>query len=218
MDVYLGTESQPAENFYGIVFTVLFDHLLIEENSVSFTFTDSWIGTPDVTTLTFSQILFEQGMVEAAIVRTTQTDTSGYGKIATLTMTVKSDISVVNDYQTTLSFEGVEAESADETPLDIFHEPVEVVITEDPTGIPAAAEDGIRLFPNPVKEKLYIKITREDVEEICLLNLYGQCVRKYSNPAAGIAEIDVAGLPQGVYMAQFRTGREQLVKRVVVVK
>jgi len=216
--VYLGTDSLPLENFYGIIFSIMFDNSVIEEGSVSFDITDSWIGTPDVDLLGFSTVLFEEGLVDVAITRTTQSNVSGYGRIGTLNMTIRNDISVEDAFTTGLAFSGVEAESAEETPIEVFHEPAEITIVEEPVGVSAFRDGSIRIYPNPVSDKLTILIGKTDIEEICIINLYGECIHKIVHPAPGAAEIATAGFPQGVYLIQFRSRQETMVQRLVIMK
>ncbi|HXH17590.1 MAG TPA: T9SS type A sorting domain-containing protein [Chitinophagales bacterium] len=217
--VYLGTDSIPFTDFYGIVFSIDFDNTVFEEGTVYFEATDSWIGTPGVDMEYFSETFFEHSVVEVAITKTDQSNSSGYGKIGVLNCTIKADFIMEDIYVSTgLSFSNVEAESAEEAPVDVFHEPAEITIIQGPAAISLIDNESVKIYPNPVTEVLYVDITRVSAEEICLMNLYGQCIAEIKHPQTGIVEIGTADLPAGTYLVQAKTKRNILMQRVVVMK
>lgn len=81
----------------------------------------------------------------------------------------------------------------------------------------ALAEDGLEknvsLYPNPVKDKLYLKMSnRIQVKSVSLYNMLGKATT--TNLAAD-RSIDTSNLASGVYVLRLVTNRGTLTKKVV---
>ncbi|MDZ4844124.1 MAG: T9SS type A sorting domain-containing protein, partial [Chitinophagales bacterium] len=216
LPVYFGTEALQVHDFYGIIFSLNFDNAFVEEGSAAFEMEESWVGIHGTDAEVFSHEFFNESVLEVAITRTNQTGISGYGKIGTLSFRTRDDLQIENS-ALQFSFSDVEYETADETEKEVFQQDGEIQLVA-PTGVTTLEAEYIKVYPNPATEKLYIDITKADVEEICLMNLYGQCLHKITHPEKETIEIITAELPQGTYLLQFKTNRNTLMQRVVVLK
>jgi len=59
----------------------------------------------------------------------------------------------------------------------------------------------LKLYPNPVSDKLFIS-TKEQIEHVDIYNINGQLVKQTDIVANGV---DVSQLPNGLYMIQIQT-------------
>lgn len=83
MSVLLGTESQPATNFYGIAFTIDFGYE-IDSLSLTSNFASSWMGTIGTNMEALIIPEYTNGRLHIGIVRTDRQNISGFGEIAEL--------------------------------------------------------------------------------------------------------------------------------------
>lgn len=73
----------------------------------------------------------------------------------------------------------------------------------------------LKIFPNPSKDKIQIEFDQNiDIEKITISNTLGQQLNKYTEPKPGL-EIDVSGLPQGIYFLKAESKHRQGVLKVV---
>lgn len=95
---------------------------------------------------------------------------------------------------------------------------VHVVITgEAPVGVDDVDIEGIRIYPNPASELLYIEAA--DVERIELYSVDGRCVYDHAvQGATGVVSIPTDALPDGVYAVRVSTRRGVQGARIVVNK
>lgn len=95
-----------------------------------------------------------------------------------------------------------------------------VIYRNDNLGIlkiqePAELEKNIKVYPNPVKNVIYLDVSSEvQVQKITLLNLKGEKIKTFSE---NLKKIDVSALQSGVYFLKFTTENGvSFSKRVVV--
>lgn len=78
-----------------------------------------------------------------------------------------------------------------------------------------APDFALQLFPNPSTHQLLFK-TDKTIEEVRLISTAGQLVRSVKEKA-GIDQINVEGLPAGMYLVQLITSEKQFVTRKVMI-
>lgn len=82
-------------------------------------------------------------------------------------------------------------------------------------GVSEKDDATISIYPNPAKDK--INVNGEGVMSVTMFNMVGQVV--YHNGNAGnSSEIDLGGMPSGIYMIKVDTSDNEIVKRVSVVR
>lgn len=88
------------------------------------------------------------------------------------------------------------------TTMDSLREAVYVLEVDIPGGLDRISASGlIKLFPNPVADRLYVEGNEVIVEEIKIINAAGQIVEAHSFPRS----ISFASLPPGYYFLSVRT-------------
>ena len=82
------------------------------------------------------------------------------------------------------------------------------------TSIKQTATASLKLFPNPARERISVECGTE-MRRVTLCNALGQQVLRVS-PDAPQAELQVAGLPRGLYLLKVETANGSAVRKVVV--
>ena len=77
-----------------------------------------------------------------------------------------------------------------------------------------AQETSLNVFPNPARERINVECETE-MRRVTLCNALGQQVLRV-NPNAPQAELQVAGLPRGLYLLRGETASGSAVRKVVV--
>lgn len=75
------------------------------------------------------------------------------------------------------------------------------------------AETGIILFPNPTNELVHIT-SDTDIESVQLFNLQGKLLQQ-SLPQTNSLELDVRGLPAGIYLLRMNNGAQSVQKKLI---
>ena len=82
------------------------------------------------------------------------------------------------------------------------------------TSIRQPATASLKIFPNPARERINVECETE-MRYVTLCNALGQQVLRV-NPNAPQAELQVAGLPRGLYLLKVETATGSTVRKVVV--
>ncbi len=77
-----------------------------------------------------------------------------------------------------------------------------------------AQETSLNVFPNPASDRISVECETE-MRCVTLCNALGQQVLRV-NPNAPQAELQVAGLPRGLYLLKVETAAGSAVRKVVV--
>ena len=80
-------------------------------------------------------------------------------------------------------------------------------------GLEESDEASLNVYPNPVKD--VASISCEDIEEISLFNAIGQRIESIDVKGRGDVQIDLSGLPDGVYILRAVSHGRALTRRVV---
>lgn len=215
--VILGTENDPVTGIYNVRAVIDYDPAVVVPGSVSFSFNESWMGTPAVDLLSIFQENSGLGQVAWAISRTDGQDLAGFGRIGTISITIEdvifSERSDVDEFRLL----DAHMETAKEEPLPIAPETTTVVIQSTTTSTEDILEEGTTIiYPNPVSERLYWTTERTDIQHIEIRDVQGRLLR--TRAYQGDNWITVESLPAGVYQLHLRTTEGQIVKRFTIAK
>ena len=86
---------------------------------------------------------------------------------------------------------------------------------QDITGIEDKFANNVSIYPNPVKDRLYIE-TESEIEDIVVFNIYGKSQNLRISESQNLSiSIDVSNLNSGVYFVKINTANGNIVKRFV---
>lgn len=188
LDIILGDEDIPADNIYGLAFSIVYDPDIVVAGSVSAAFNPSWIGQIGNNLLAVAREDIDNHRIDIAVTRIDGNNTSGFGIMGQLQVTIEDVIfSRSAAVELHLSIENVRVINVSEEPIPSA--PVESTIiintitdTED-----ATAANDIRVFPNPVGETLNLDTKVWMIEDASLYNAAGKQVGYWNRPGAALA-------------------------------
>jgi hypothetical protein len=216
LPIMLGTSSIPANDIYGIAFTVAYDTSLIEPNTIDVSIDTSWLGTAWSDLIKVHKDFYAAGMVQIAITRTDGVDADGVGRIGALNFTIQDDIMQRGFIKFPFEIIDVRAIDALEQELSINPLATDITLIASNTN-QLYLESFISVFPNPVSDVL--KIQSEDLimEQIILTNIGGQVV-KSEIIHQHQAELYMQNLPNGLYTLSILTNKGLVHKKINIVK
>jgi len=215
--IMLGTEDDPVSGIYNVRAVIDYDPSVVVPGSATFSFSDSWMGTPADDLLTIYQEDSGLGQVAWAISRTDGQDLAGFGRIGTISITIEdvifSERSDVDEFKILDAY----METAREEPMPVAPETTTVVIESTTTSTERILDEGsTTIYPNPVTERLFWTTDRTDIQRIEVRDLQGRPL--HTRAYQGNNWITVDGLPAGVYQLHLRTTEGQIIKRFTIAK
>jgi len=216
LDIVLGTDDLPAENVYGIAFSITYNPELIVPGSVSASFLNSWLGEQNNDLISLFRVSPTEDRIDIAITRTDGLNNSGNGAIGKLHITIE-DVIFRNTVFRRAEFgiENVRLINRDELEIPVAPEySTSWVSVSTSTDNPELA-NSIHLYPTPASNTLFVKAEGLNLLGIQVLDQVGRVVANFDEPDNGM---DISQLPAGIYVAKVATDRGVAHKQVVVVR
>ncbi len=208
IDIYAGTVSNPALDFYGLGFTFNIDADIMDSSSVTFTLAnDNWLSY-NAPLYELTEVPFD-GQIDIAVSRINNISTDGIGIIGTLGFIVEDEVdgfkeSGLADFITsTMKMHDIVSVNA----LGEFrrHPDQEVDfkirINDNKEANTIDLAKHVRLYPNPTRNIVNIESDRYTIERIQLFDAMGRLAIDQRNDSFR-AQLDLSALNQGVYFAR----------------
>lgn len=206
--VLLGSEAAPANSVYGLAFSLRYDPAVIDESSISVDFGESWLlnGTSP---LSYFRVDTENELIHLALSRTDKQDISGFGAVAEISF------DVISEDTTNTSFQTLDATliMANEVQVPVLTAMNEVVV-QITTQVQEIAQRSlqVRVFPNPVKDKIYLEAVNLELQAYRLYDGQGRLIK--SGPIT-LPILKLGDLPRGIYWLQLQTDQGMVRKRLI---
>jgi hypothetical protein len=199
--ILLGTSSKPANNFYGIAFTVNFDTAMVQAGSVSVSYAGSWLVGPQ------NNVHLEKnlgnGSLDLGFSRIDHQNVSGSGVIAMLTFKIANNAS--GNFN--LSFSNAKADESAGS-----DEPVHPVSSSHLVSVDEiAGADIFSIYPNPSSDYLYL--TYNSQTKTPTFEIVDVTGRILFNGNLSLNQIDISSLHQGIYLLKITDGDTRLAKQ-----
>jgi hypothetical protein len=219
LDVILNQSLIPNGS-YGLAFTVNYDPLLVDSNSVYVTFDNSWLGLINGNMIGIQKDFYAQGELEVGLTRIDQTSVSGNGPIAQLHFIIKDDVlpKTLNK-RLDLNTDNIRLNNHLGSELPVIGISSQILITTDPhlhfDPTKASSQNQIQVAPNPANEYLRIYSSLETIQEISLYNLTGQLILQGNKTGNYTEVLNIEQLPSGVYILNVKTEKSTKILRVI---
>lgn len=224
VQVNLGTQSVPANDVYGIAFTVNYNEELLATNSMGVSFGNSWFGNHGLNTISLRKNIHGLGRMDVALTRIDHQNISGYGTIGELHFITIDNLSGKQTLYETLQLElsDVRLIRNDESEVVLGIQNDSVVVTDLGSAINElnTLEAGTSIYPNPARELLTVSLPaglQGMNYELTILNAAGQAVQ-VSNTGAGISTVDVSRFAEGIYFLRISDGKVVVNKKFTVIR
>lgn len=211
VDVHLEDAAGLPVNLYGIALTIGFQPAPVVPDSLTFTPTAGWFGTPGVDVWTAASVLEHPTALQVAMTRTDGVNASGSGRLGTLRFVpaagastdsfqvfARSDLALTNDGQQVPVSNGT----------GVFSYTSGVVSTP-------FAENTLEIMPNPASEKIRITLPQVPVSQLMIFDLAGKIMFQGGTMNGIPAEVSVGDLPAGMYRVLLTGGSEVWVGKFV---
>ncbi len=194
-DIMLGEEAMPAEEVYGIAFTVVYDTAAVYPGSAVVMLRQSWMGILDEGLLLLQHDHPERGRLDVAITRTDGIDVSGYGPLAQMYITIQDVIfRRLPDHELLFDIEKIRLINSREELAAVTGQQSASVVLGAVNGVgESSREPHIRVFPNPTPDIAYFDTPAECAE---LFSLDGRQLLEKDH----VGQLSLGHLPTGPYL------------------
>lgn len=216
LPIVLGNTSVP--NGYGIAFTVNYDPVGIDTNTVSIDFNNSWLGTINNDMIGIHKDFYYQGQTEVALTRINQIAATGSGAIGHITFTIKDDVLPKSAFLR-LDFNITNIRFIDNlgAVIPTTGIPTQILVTDGLTSTETVSkqENVLTVFPNPTTGQIQIQSLGEEIESILVYNLTGTLLYQKENINTLNATLDLKALPTGIYVANVISEKGMQTVRII---
>ena len=210
LDVILSSSLQPVSG-YGIAFTVTYDPLGVDTNSVVVSFGNSWLGNINSNMIGIYKDFYDAGEVEIGLTRIDQNTATGSGAIAQIQLIIKDDVlpKSSNSY-IRLDFDVTNVRFIDSLGVVIptSPQPSQILVIDPLSANKALAkmENQIIVAPNPTTGMLRIESLNREIDEVKVYDITGQLLKQKTAINEFQTQLDLNYLPTGMYILKVQSG------------
>lgn len=223
-DLYVGTWENPVQNLYAATFNLVFPADVVLAESTSFSYEPhSFLGKKeDVTILNKAPETLKAGHLNISLSRSDGKSVSGFGKIGEIHFITIHDIIDSRNVEETPFM--VKPESIklwdverNELPHETDADGATVIIVNDilARGQRLSGIRQVEVYPNPVRDMLFINLQNVQGERFELFNTTGQRV-KADRVQGNRVQISTKDLHPGLYIVKIHTENGIITRRVVL--
>jgi len=223
--VSVGSSQSPVNDLHGLAFSVQYNSDVVEQNSLQFTPSNSWMGTPSSDLLTIDKELPSSSQIDIGLTRTNQQNKSGNGIVGYVEVGMKDDIAgkeFGGDSLLMLQVTNIKGISADESPVAFYGEADSAKVYNKVTDVkPDDDFSSVSVYPNPVREDGIMIDGIDDltINQVRLINVLGE-VEKTIRPEDRVSSLRVptGQLSEGLYYLQISTPDGSMNKPLSIVR
>lgn len=215
----LGSVDYPAEEVYGLAFSLTYDPSLVLPGSVRFSPDESWLGTEGDDLLVMQKEFSSEGRLAIGLTRLDGVNVSGSGVIGHLFITIEDDILLhketeweKSDVDFYIKIEGVKMQSKVQEliPVEVVDPTIEVI-----TGVRQLdLSPFIKVFPNPTTDQVFVQSSLNTTAQLALFDVTGRLLLQDSL-VAPTKELSLQALPSGVYWLRIWSDEGLMVQKLV---
>ncbi len=207
-EIMLGSAQFPADSVYGLAFSITYDAALFVPGSLQVQYDPSWLGTPGQDLITVDKDFPAASQVDIGLSRTNQQMRAGFGRIATIIVTV-DDIAGKNNGIEMVNFaiSHVSMTTKKGDPLEVSPETTQVGISLSSDREQSLLSKSWKVYPSPAQHVLMVEpgSSKPLRGEAVLLDLRGVEVLRQTISQSGSIQMDVRELPRGMYLFTVQT-------------
>jgi hypothetical protein len=217
LDIYLGDNSNPANNIYGVAFTIEYDASKINQGSIGLDFANSNLGSD---LLEFYLDESQLGRVEVAVARKDLQNTNVIGRIGTLNLTIRDDIlRDLSSRTTDIRITNVRLIDNQNSIIGTTRPSTTVFFDQASSIQRATIADQVSIAPNPANTVVNIALTDAAVlQSVRLYAANGQLVFAQQGIDNQQLSLNTAELASGVYMLQILTDKGSHSQRIQIAR
>lgn len=220
-----GTSAIPADNIYGLAFTVNYDTSLVKADSVRIDFDNSWLGALGTDLIFIQHNNAADGKLNVGVTRTDHNNISGFGEIARVTVVTIDNVSgrimtpgIIDTL--TFSLSDVTVINNQEDVVAVNVSDGSLIIQDTTLSVSDLFSPGkIKIYPNPVNEKMFIEIPPGlPVDGISVTNVIGEKMSMAYIVKNNVVEIKhLKNYDNGIYFLNLESAKGRIVKRFSII-
>ena len=218
LPLILGTEEIPAQNVYGLAFSILFDPELIKPGAM-LAINQSWLGELGEDLIFMQREFHDLGRLDIGITRLDGINVNGWGEIAQLIVSLEDDILRPNPSQFNLMMEtyfeivDIKIISFQEEQLLVDNTPSEIEIISS-TNTPQLSQF-IEVFPNPANQSIFVSSAQLELQELEIYDINGTLL--FSQKLQTNQEkVSLPTVTNGLYILKIKTKEGLAVKKITI--
>ena len=208
VDILLGTSAVPANDVYGFAFSLNMNPKLIDTNSLTINFANTWF-TPDAKYISITKQFKGDGRIDMGITRIDKIPKSGYGKIATMAIVIVDNIAGKRFVKQTLPLMFDNAQIVNEHLHDIPFSANNdsVIVYQFKTGIDENeyVNENIHVYPNPAKDQINIETKEMNILSVKISDVLGKQLSFVKINGQSNCTLSTQNLKNGVYILEINT-------------
>ncbi|MDX2002985.1 MAG: T9SS type A sorting domain-containing protein [Chitinophagales bacterium] len=215
--IHLGTAALPAEDVYGVAFTIQYDPDLVDVASINFNVDSSWLGDYGTDLIYIKKNV--PGYMQVGLARNNFNSKDGYGRLGGVSFITTDNLSGRLPGIDTLGFHIGNPQMIDEegTPLAVDTRDSSIILVSAPT-VPMGSL-GFEIYPNPNEGKFYLK--SHSIEEVVITitdivgnEVYGGYITNDDlNP---LKTIDLGNCSKGLYLVHIQSAEGYGVQKILL--
>lgn len=223
LPIILGELDVPAQEVYGLAFSLSYEPETIVPGSAKVDFANSWLGTLNQDMISIQKDFHAQGRIDVAITRINGQNINGNGTIGHFFITIEDDILLLAemiernaaDTRTIFQVENVRLISFEEERIPVLTPTTEAEIISSSNS--TIWEQQLQVFPNPTKDMLIISSQDIQLERIELFDIRGQRLLLKNGQHQDI-KLDLSNVSAGCFWLKIQTKEGIAVRKIIVEK
>lgn len=211
--IQLGTAELPAEDLYGIGFSVKLSPAVFAVDQTAFNFSQTSWANPDNDRIWMSKKVASD-RIDVGWVRTDRNQKRGYGEIGYADFVIIIDV-VGLQQASPIVIERIKMMDKFGNYSTVAGDTIWVNVAPDAllTSDNLREESQVVIFPNPVNKRLSIQ-SSENIRSITLIDMLGKVVLEEHCKPNTFADLDLPKLPAGIYLIRIETDLGLVFRRV----
>jgi hypothetical protein len=215
LSIDLGSTSAVASNVYGLAFSIGYNPAEVNEQSLRFSSSSSWLGTLGDDLLTIQRNDLSKHQLEVALVRTDQQNRNGFGQIGQLHLALDRNEIRPTLQGVNLSINNIRLIDRTGHTLAVLPSKTSLPISRlvNTSSLSADLQQHIKLYPQPASQHLWVDLGGLDLLHWQLLTLNGQVVK------TGLslhAPVELSHLPAGMYVLKMVCSQGIALKKCLI--
>lgn len=218
--IYFGSADIPATDIYGLGFELNYDTALVDQNSVSVTFNESWLGTIGTDMLSMSRNDAIQGHIDVSVTRINQLSRNGSGYFGQVSFVMEDNIAgkMNGQYAETAVFCIESPYTIDETgtPIPVQVSCDSIVLVDNSNGVTNDPLSTTTVYPNPTDANCTIVIPQTEASAYCTIRDIAGKIVLQTNLTETATRISTQHLASGTYTIEIQNNNAFHVEQLII--
>ena len=207
-DILFGTSAIPAKDVYGFAFSLNLNPELIDTNSITMTFANTWFAS-DNNYIKITKQFKNDGRIDIGVTRIDKIPRTGYGKIATMAIVIVDNIAGKRFVKKSLPlmFDNIEIvnEHLNDLPFNVNND--STFVYQFKTGIDEneMGNADIHVYPNPARDNINIETKDINMKSVKILDILGKQLSAVQLHEQNTCTIPTENLSNGIYILEIQT-------------